>query len=123
MLQTISSPAVVGLTALIIVVATTIPTFIHIFHKIRSQQKENGFEELHKLYEDRDGIATEESQKEYSAAIPKYIGLSSSFLGFLASIAAAVIDSIRPAENLFIENWISLGSWVRHLPLSCSFAR
>ena len=65
-----------------------------------------------KLYEDEDGIATEDTQKEYSAALPKYTALSCSILGFLASIITAVSATVHPTLNLRLELWLSFGIWV-----------
>lgn len=107
-----SPSAIADLVALILIFSTTVPTLLQFFSEARIKAKGNGYEDLHKLYEDRDGVATEESQNEYSATIPKYIALSSCILGFLVSIIIAVFTTIHPSKNFFVENWVIFGSWV-----------
>ena len=108
--------AIVSLAVLILSFLLTLPTFRTLFNKAISKSKTYEYEELHKLYEDRDGVATKESQKEYSVAIPKYVALSSSIIGFLASTAIAVFASVHFTEAPSIENWLWFGSWVREFP-------
>ena len=107
---------IASLTALILVFFLTVPTFWSLFNQARSKARGSDYEEIHKLYEDRDGVATEESQKRYSAAIPKYIAASSSLLGFIASIAIAAFTSVHSATHPCLENWLSFGTWVRDRP-------
>ncbi len=109
------SPSVVtGLTALILVFFLTIPSVVKLF-KSYSRGK---YARIDALYEDEDGSATEESQTEYSATLPKYIALLSSMIGFIASTISAAFTTIHPTRNLYVENWLLFGSWVRSLTLS-----
>lgn len=72
----------------------------------------NGDDEGHKFYEDEDGIATERSQKEYSASRPSYLLLASSAVGTLIALAGSILTTIRPDQGRFVECWIMFGSWV-----------
>ena len=110
-----SSPVIVGLTALILVFLTSTPTFLRIFKKVASNAKVNVPDQISKLYKDEDGIATEDTQKRYSVALPKYIALSCSVLGISASLSIAVFTSVHSSSNLYVENWLSFGTWVRLL--------
>ena len=64
-------------------------------------------------YEDKDGIATEESAAAYSATLPKALLSIFSVLGLLASIALAVLASINTASGMTVENWLTAGLGVR----------
>ena len=107
-----SSPsAVVGLIVLILIFLTSIPTFLNIYKRVTSKARSAPLDETSKLYRDEDGIATEESQREFSASVPKYIALSCSLLGFSASISIAIFSTVHPASNLCVEYWLSFGTW------------
>ena len=108
-----SSPSTIAsLTALVLIFSFTTPTLLRIFDRVRSRPKANGYDDVHKLYEDEDGAATEETQKEFSVALPIYLAVSSALIGGLASITNAVITTVLPIVSLGVENWLILGSWV-----------
>ena len=107
------SSAVVGLTALILIFFTSLPTLIRLLHRETSNAKIDKSNETSKLYQDEDGIATEETQKGYSAALPKYIALSCSILGWSASIIVAVFTTVHPVSNIYVEHWLGFATWVR----------
>ena len=65
-----------------------------------------------KLYEDEDGIATDESQQKYSATISRYFILFVPLAGSLVSLSLSVYSTIYPGHNLFLESWMTFGSWV-----------
>ena len=111
--QNPSPPAITALTALILVFFITVPTILRLIQGLRSSLKKDGYENVHEFYEDEDGTATAETQKEYSAAIPKYLSLSSSILGLLASLTAAVITTVVPKTIIYLNHWFLFGSWVR----------
>lgn len=112
MAATLNLSAIAGLIALLLVFLITVPTLLSFYNRVNMKAKGNGYEEVHKLYEDRDGVATEESQKAFSAAIPKYIALSGCVVGLLTSLVMAVFTSTRSMGDFFIENWLTFGSWV-----------
>ena len=111
----LSSPAIVGLTALILVFLLTIPTLSSDLKRVSSARKAHDDGDFQKLYEDHDGVATEKSQKAYSAAVPKYIALASSIIGYLASLAAAVTTTIDTADYLKTESWLQFSILVSTL--------
>jgi hypothetical protein len=115
-----SASTVADLVALLLIFLITVPTLLSFYGRVKRKAKANGngYEEVHKLYEDRDGVATEESQREFSAAIPTYIALSGCVVGFLASVVMAVFASIRSTGTLIIEEWLIFGSWVWIMPIS-----
>ena len=84
---------------------------------MRSSSKAYDYDDVHKLYEDEDGTATEETQKEYSVALPTYLALSSAIIGFLASLTNALFTTVFPIVNLCTESWLIFGCWVQTLSL------
>ena len=87
-----------------LVAATTIPAL----KQIPSRPKRL----YEALYEDDDGVATEEAISAYSDRIPKFILCFSSIIGFLASIVSLVFASLYPEKSLLIESWITVLCWV-----------
>lgn len=98
----------IALVCIAIVAATAL---VNVVIKLRPNSP-NGDDEGHKFYEDEDGIATERSQKEYSATLPNYLLLASSAVGSLIALAGSILNTIRPDQGRFVENWITCGSWV-----------
>ena len=103
-----SPSAITGVTSLIIIFILTLPSVTRNF-EFFSHAKDV---KIGRVYEDEDGSATEETQKEYSTTAPKFIALSSSAAGFIASIVSAVFTSAHSIRNLYVENWLVFGSWV-----------
>ncbi|KAK3398126.1 P-loop containing nucleoside triphosphate hydrolase protein [Sordaria brevicollis] len=61
------------------------------------------------LYEDADGKATVESQRAYSAKVPKTVILLSAAAGFTLSIAIALLSTNQKTSSL--NDWLSTGAW------------
>ena len=110
-----SLSAIIALITLILILFTSIPHLLTVCKRARSKARGDSPDETFKLYEDEDGIATEEAQKKYSAAMPKYFALSCSLLGFSASTSIAVFSTVHPTLDLYVEHWLSFGIWVRML--------
>ena len=106
------SSAIVGFTALILIFFTSLPALISFFYQATSKEKNETSNETSELYQDQDGIATEETQKAYSAALPKYIALSCSLLGWSASTIVAVFTTVHPVSNIYVEHWVGFVTWV-----------
>lgn len=104
-------PAIAALISLILVFLLTVPTFWSLFNKARSKAKWHTYEDVYKLYEDRDGLATG-SHNQYSIAIPKYTALSTSIIGCLASVTITAYTSRHPAYSLYLDGWFLFGTWV-----------
>lgn len=108
----LSLAASIRLCALILVLLTAIPSFRYLFHKAKRRPKDSEYDDTYEIYEDLDGVATEESQKAYSTALPIYILLSCTVVGLLASIAKASVAAIQQANDVHIEAWFLFGTWV-----------
>ena len=96
-----------GSAGLVVVFLLTLPSVYGIISHFRdTKPKPNP-------YEDEDGVATEKSAASYSATVPKALLSIFSTLGFLASIALAVLATVNEANRMMIENWLAAGQWVR----------
>ena len=82
-------------------------------YKKVGRRKGYGYQHGNALYQDEDGSATEKSQEEFSTIIPRSIALIASLGGLLVSIAASVLRTTDEGDILFIESWVTSGSWVR----------
>ena len=117
-----SSPSTVAsLTALVLTFSLTTPTLLRVYDRLRSRSKVKGYDDVHRVYEDEDGAATVETQKEFSVALPIYLALSSALIGCLAAVTNAVITTVPPIRSLGVESWVILGSWV--CKILCLYAR
>ena len=98
-------PAIVSgsSTALIIAIAA------HTSWKL----KQSATTDLYKIYEDQDGLATEESQKKYfsTVRIVKLILTAAWTLGFLVSLLAAILNTVH-ISSLLLLHWFTFASWV-----------
>lgn len=64
-------------------------------------------------YEDKDGKATSESVKAYTAKWPKAFVVLFALVSSGASIATSVLTSLQSGNSgLFLENWLSTGASV-----------
>ena len=101
----------VGSVALGLVAVTSLPAFSSIYRKI-SPRKSSRDLDVDVLYEDVDGTATGDSQREFSTIVPRSVALGGSLIGFLLAIAAAVLNTVDRNGVLFIESWLTFGAWV-----------
>ena len=90
-----------------IIAFLTIPAIID--HVARWREKK----EKASLYEDDDGVATEESMAKYSTTVAKILLAIFTTLGLLTAIALGVLALVYHDEASFkIENWLNAASWV-----------
>lgn len=114
------SSLVVGSVALAIVALLTIRAIESIgrrlLHVKRTQVSQ------HDLYEDEDGVATEQSVKDYATTLRWFLyGITLlTIAGIATSLSIAVLGtsgSSRP-DNLLVERWLGAAAWVRLAPTS-----
>lgn len=106
MLENISTSLAAGSSGLVLVALLTSPSIINIASHLR------GPKSISDIYEDKDGVATEQSVEEYSAKIPKaFLGIFT-VAGLATSIALAVLGSIEGWDWMFVENWLNVAQWV-----------
>ena len=78
--------------------------------------KKSSVNEHQKLYEDEDGAATEDSQKEYLSIVRilKYAVIALWSVGCLLSLSAAVLATTATSTGLSLD-WFAFASWVSRL--------
>ena len=108
-----SPSLVLGVLTLLLIFLISTLTFRRLYKKAIVELRGTASDDTSKLYKDEDGIATEETQKKYSAAVPKSVALLCSLLGFSASMSVAVYSTVYPTLDLYVEHWLSFGTWVR----------
>ena len=109
--MTETASVIVGSVGLGLVALTTLPSLLSIYRKL-SPPKTSGYHDIDVLYEDGDGAATIDSQREFSTIVPRSLALVGSVLGFLFSVVAAVLNTVHHEGVLGIESWLTFGSWV-----------
>jgi hypothetical protein len=71
----------------------------------------------HDLYEDQDGVATEQSVKDYTSTLRWLLYgttlLTVTGIGISLSIAVLGTSGSLGSENLQIESWLGAAAWVR----------
>lgn len=97
--------------ALVFIAIVASTAFGNLWIKRRPNSR-NGDDEGYKLYEDEDGVATAQSQKEYSATLPRYLLLASTVMGTMMAIAGSIFNTVHPNKGSSVERWIMFGSWV-----------
>ncbi|KAH8596791.1 putative ABC bile acid transporter [Bisporella sp. PMI_857] len=95
-----------GAAALAVIALFAIPSVLdHVAHF--RERKEKAI-----LYEDKDGVATEESMAKYSTAISKVFLSTFTTAGLLTAIALSVLDQRKYHDDpLWVENWMNVAAW------------
>lgn len=96
-----------GLVGLCLNVFFTFPSLIGIATHFREKKSKSA------VYEDKDGVATDESMAEYSTLVPKFLLSIFTTLGLLTAVALGVLATVNGEEDpMFLENWINVAQWV-----------
>ncbi|KAL9596849.1 MAG: hypothetical protein Q9219_005519 [cf. Caloplaca sp. 3 TL-2023] len=102
---TLASSIALGLTGLFSVPALVVSI------KRFSSRRRSGYDELEKLYEDEDGVATALSQKRFATAWLLYLVLGGASLGLCLSIATAVQSTVHSPAGRDAHEWFHVASW------------
>ncbi|KIW37082.1 uncharacterized protein PV06_10710 [Exophiala oligosperma] len=100
----------ISITAFAVVTLLSIPALYQIITRFRARKAQ--YQHLSGIYEDKDGVATEESQEAFSDFIPRLILILLSIVVCLDALASAVIITTRPDLPLTIEQWLQFGTWL-----------
>ena len=93
--------------SLVLVALLTFPSVIAFVSHFRAPNPKST------LYEDKDGVATEESVAEYTAKVPKILFSLFTIVGLSTSIALAALSTLnRDLDPMLIENWVNVAQWV-----------
>ena len=96
-----------GVGGLALVFLLTFPSLFAITSHFRESKPKS------EIYEDEDGIASEESMAAYSAKAPKTVLSIFTVAGLLTSISLGVFGTLnRDHDSMFIQNWLIAAQWV-----------
>jgi hypothetical protein len=96
-----------GLFGLCLNFLFTVPSLIGIVAHFREKKSKST------VYEDKDGVASEDSMAEYSTSIPKLLLSIFTALGLLTAVALGVLATVDTKEDpMFFENWFNVAQWV-----------
>ncbi|OAG42647.1 hypothetical protein AYO21_03232 [Fonsecaea monophora] len=104
-----STSVAISIACLAVVGAISIPALRQVLLRIRA--KKDHYQELLGSYEDKDGKATEESQRAYSDFVVRLILIIISTIAFLDALGTAVLTTTRPHLSLTVEQWLQFATW------------
>ena len=105
---------VTGTVGTAIVLALSLPALVTFYRSLR-RNKVVGYQPVGDVYEDEDGKATEESQKQFNTFLPRLVALVASMLGVLTAIVSAVLKSLGSQSIEIVDTWLRAGCWVKLL--------
>src|SRR5436189_4793715 len=100
-----------GVTGLALVALNSTPALWLISNRL-VRRKYGELSALVHLYEDRDGVATEETEKKFSDKVQKVVIAAFSVAGFFVSVALSVSATLKPDLSPVLDQWIQAGVWV-----------
>lgn len=96
-----------NIAVLILDFLLTTPSVLAIYSHFRRKKTKP------RLYEDKDGVASEQSMAAYSAKLPKIVLAIFTIAGFAIATSLAVITTLNRNENsTFGQNWLNVAQWV-----------
>lgn len=105
-----STSVAIAIACLAIVAVLSVPAARQAFIRLRARQKQYG--QLADRYEDKDGVATEESQEAYSDFLPRLLLILISIVACAVALASAIISTARSHLPLSLEQWLQFATWV-----------
>ncbi|KAL1965879.1 hypothetical protein VTN77DRAFT_5012 [Rasamsonia byssochlamydoides] len=101
-----------GSVGLFLIALLTTPAVSATASRLVSKRQESpSSDATRELYQDEDGTATEESVKAFSDKIQRFSIAVLSVVGFLTSLALAIIVTLKLPRNLFVEHWLQFAGW------------
>lgn len=96
-----------------VIAFSTAPSILHIGQKAGSNKQV----EYEALYEDKDGVATSESEAKYSVKWPRIIASVGTGLGIGCSIAFSILSTLNHVKAsvsgvTFAKDWATTLAWV-----------
>jgi hypothetical protein len=100
-----------GSLGVVLVALVSVPAVETIVRRLLAAKPSNPQEK--ELYEDEDGVATEESVHVFADKLPKLLIATLSVAGFVLSLVLAILNTVEfRRKSLFIENWLQVADWV-----------
>lgn len=105
-----------------VIAFSTVPSVLHLGQKAGSSKPV----QYNKLYEDKDGAATPESEAEYSVKWPRIVASIGISLGIVCSIALSVLSTLHHVKVsvsgvTLAEDWATSSAWVSGQPSMLGF--
>ncbi|KIW17836.1 hypothetical protein PV08_05031 [Exophiala spinifera] len=100
----------ISIAAAVAVALLSIPALSQLISRIRARK--DHYQHLSEIYEDKDGVATEESQEAFSDFIPRLVLILISIVVCLDALASAVLITTRPDLPLAVEQWVQFATWL-----------
>ncbi|PGH10325.1 hypothetical protein GX51_00082 [Blastomyces parvus] len=111
MIEEQTASLLIGISGLIVVALCTISGLSAISARL-SLPSRAGHIALRELYQDRDGVATDESTQRFSQKAHCVLTICLSIIGLLVSLAQAVLSTISEDRFRTIEPWLRFSVWV-----------
>jgi ABC-type multidrug transport system fused ATPase/permease subunit len=108
MAGSIAISLIIAIASSAVVFLLSIPALTQYVQRIRKGKTQ--YLELSDHYEDKDGVATEDSESRYTDFIPRLSLLLVSAVGTIDTLVFAVILTTKPLLNL--EQWLQFGTWM-----------
>jgi hypothetical protein len=102
----------ISIACLAVAAVLSIPAAHQFLTRLRAKSKQ--YTEVADRYEDKDGVATEESEDAYSDFLPRLILLLISLVACGVGLASAILTTTRSHLPLSLEQWLQFATWVRH---------
>ena len=112
-----STSVAIAIACLAIVAVLSIPAARQVFIRLRARQKQ--YEFLSDRYEDKDGVATDESQEAYSDFLPRLILILICIVACAVALTSAIITTTRSHLPLSLEQWLQFATWVSPTKCTC----
>ncbi|KAL8999178.1 MAG: hypothetical protein Q9169_001957 [Polycauliona sp. 2 TL-2023] len=106
-----ASRVITDFVSLGLIVLCTLPAIVVAARKLKSHPRID-FQDSEKPYEDEDGSATEASAKSFAIALPIYLIIGSTLLGFGLSTATAIHSTVNPNPDEFLHSWLLFACWI-----------
>ncbi|KIW72199.1 hypothetical protein PV04_00411 [Phialophora macrospora] len=105
-----SASVAVSIACLTIVAVLSTPAAGQLITRLRGRKKQ--YAQLSERYEDKDGVATEESEQAYSDLIPRLILILISTVACAVALATAILTTTRSYLPLSLEQWLQFATWL-----------
>ncbi|ETI29167.1 hypothetical protein G647_01620 [Cladophialophora carrionii CBS 160.54] len=105
-----STSVAISIACLAVVAVLSTPAVGQLFTRVQSRKKQDAH--LSERYEDKDGVATQESEQSYSDQIPRLILILISLVACGVALATAILTTARSQLPLSLEQWLQFATWL-----------
>ena len=114
MLKLMLASSIISVVVFIFLIFLSSFFIVNLQHKSRKCHLSDQGQPLPDIYEDEDGVASLESQKNHHVKFSKWLAISSSFVGlFTAILHVLFVENSRSGRGVqSLASWIFLADWV-----------